>query len=1103
MTDLETYRKNGGDMAASPYQCNGLPVSQTEFGRLACDPRHSVVVEACAGSGKTWLLVARMLRLLLAGSQPSELLAITFTRKAAQEMRERLMQLLRELALGSDEAAAKLLLERGVSSAQLPEALLKARVLYEEVLKSAQGLSIDTFHSWFGRLLKIAPLASGVPQGYSLTESSESLVAEAYLRLMQALNEPEHAPQREALQALYEMVGDHNTRTLLDAFLDKRSEWLASKLAHDPMEELQDLCGMDGRRDARLLVWQDASGYARLSAMAQTLGLGTPTNKKRALAIEQALTAGPSVGNFDALYEQFWTKAGELRGNATGKGVLFSYLVTRDGDAGPNLFDQEFENLANWLQSLVDRAAEPAVLALNEALFTVGELYLEQYQALKAEQRVFDFADLEWYAYRLLRDEDHAAYLQSRLDSRYKHILLDEFQDTNPLQWSIVRAWLEAYGDDQSRPTVFVVGDPKQSIYRFRRAEPRVFAAARDMLSAAGAQVLRTNETRRNAPAVVDALNRAMQGNSIYSPQSTLSDKVGRVLRLDLGEYEKGAGDGPVHEGLRNPLLTPLEEQEDMRRYREGQRIAQALLEVRADWAQVSKEPFRWSDVMLLVKRRTHLSAYELALREAGLPYMSDRRGGLLESLEVQDLIAVLSVLMTPADNLALAHVLKSPMMGATDEDLIHLAQRKELHWWDRLRAFAIAPGAEDRPSLVRAANLLAQWLDRAARLPVHDLLDMILHQGEVIQRSVSAVPETLRAQVMGNIEAFIELSLQLDAGRYPSLPKFVDALRDLQDAQKDSPNEASVDSAVDAMRILTVHSAKGLEASVVVMLDTNHTESPKDHSGILCEWPEDSLVPTLFSGFGKKSERGLARQHWFAAEDGFRKQEDWNLIYVAATRAKQVLVISGVANKGQSVIKSGSWYERFSHLPLWSAEAGQQLARLTGQVEFRLPVFTPPLLSLPTPARDTTTQEMEQGIVLHALMERVLQDTWPVRLPSPEQAERWLDCAPEMAREILQQAANILRQKELERFFNPQHYLRAYNELEIVFQGQILRADRVVYFEDEVWILDYKRQVLPIELPHYRAQLLGYCEALRAILGEKVVKSALVSTDGEMWEII
>ena len=232
--------------SAQAYEVNGEVVSHAHFTAVACNPHHSVVVEACAGSGKTWLLVSRMLRLLLAGAEPAELLAITFTRKAAQEMRERLMDLLHELALADLEHVRALLTERGVSASELPQMIPLARSLYEKVLASPQSLSLDTFHSWFGRLLQLAPLASGVPHGFSLVEASGDIQREAYGQLMQMLAQDEHADIKEALLFLYQELGDFSTREMLEAFLDKRAEWWASNQNLDlggPLDWLRKLIG--------------------------------------------------------------------------------------------------------------------------------------------------------------------------------------------------------------------------------------------------------------------------------------------------------------------------------------------------------------------------------------------------------------------------------------------------------------------------------------------------------------------------------------------------------------------------------------------------------------------------------------------------------------------------------------------------------------------------------------------------------------------------------------------------------------------------------------------------------------------------------------------
>ena len=1091
-------------MAARAYEVNGDAVDAARFIAVACDPARSVAVEACAGSGKTWLLVARMLRLLLAGAEPSGLLAITFTRKAAQEMRERLMLLLRDLALLPEAAVRALLLERGVPEHTLPQAMPLARSLYERVLASPQSLSIDTFHSWFARLLQLAPLSSGVPHGYALADNSGEMMTEAYNGLMQSLDEPELAPVRQALLALYEQVGDWTTRRLLDAFIDKRAEWWAANQAGQPLQWLRALCCAD-QPDARLSVWEDDALQQGIWQIAALLGQGAKRNQERAMLIEEAMSSGPSVAAFEQLLAQFCDDKGAPKGNDHKRGKLLAAIQSDLGEQGVALFEAVLGALSSALWTLQRRSCEALVLAMNEALFTVGAAYLERYQALKAERRVLDFSDLEWQAWRLLNNEEHAAYLQSRLDARYSHILLDEFQDTNPLQWSIVRAWLAAYGGDAAQPSVFIVGDPKQSIYRFRRAEPRVFAAATALLAANGADVLRTNQTRRNGEAIVALLNESLGTNPIYAPQTTLSDRAGMAWRLPLVEAP-AAPAAPAAEpdsmALRDPLTMARAEEEDARRLEEGRMVARAIIE-----GMQAIDSTSWSDVMLLVKKRTNLAAYESALREAGIPFLSDRRGGLLQSLEVADLIALLGFLITPGDNRALAHVLKSPIVGARDDDLIALAQRGEGNWWRRLQALA-GEGASD--ALMRAAHLLSRWLEIAPRLPVHDLLDRILHEGELAARYAQAAQPLTRGKVLGNIEAFTALALNLDAGRYPSLPRFIDALRVLQNGlDNEAPDEASVDAAVDAVRIMTIHSAKGLEARIVVMLDANHSEPARDDVGILCDWPQDADTPRHFSAFARADERGAARDHLFQEEQGFREQEDWNLLYVAATRAKDLLIVSGVAGRRGAAadgVVDGSWYQRLGTAPLAEPGAGTVAGMADGEQDFSLDLFAPAAMPGVPPAdapAEFSSAAIDEGVALHGLLERLTEcRAWPLALPPVDMVARWLGCSAALAEVARRHAETILSQPALQRFFDPGMHREGRNEMEVIVGGRLLRLDRVVLFDDEVWILDYKRAFLDIEREKYAQQLAQYRAALNAVFPAMRLRSALITVDGRLWEL-
>ncbi len=477
-------------MSDHAYERDGAAVSPEAFSRAACDPQRSVVVEACAGSGKTWLLVTRMLRLLLAGAAPSDILAITFTRKAAEEMRQRLLDILAQLAGADDESVVRELIARTVDERDAPALIETARGLYARVLESPSRMAIDTFHGWFGSLLRGAPLSSGVQQGASLREDAGRLRREAWAPFWRGLLAEDHADLRAAYESLADLVGDFQAGRLLDAMFHQRSDWWAYKTQAGgrPLDALDQLLGDDATVDPLIEALQDAALLADMLRVSGWLGQGGAAEGKRAVAIESAVTAarGMDVSDeaaraqaFEALFAAFHTQAGKARACKPTKA-----LIKAIGDEHAQTLVTLHTTLCETLTAFQARRQEACVRAVNAALFALGDALIDRYQAYKRQARAMDFTDLEWEAARLMQQDDTAAYLQVRLDARYKHLLLDEFQDTNPMQWRILQGWLAGYAGTGTQPSVFLVGDPKQSIYRFRRADARLFDAAREMLVA-------------------------------------------------------------------------------------------------------------------------------------------------------------------------------------------------------------------------------------------------------------------------------------------------------------------------------------------------------------------------------------------------------------------------------------------------------------------------------------------------------------------------------------------------------------------------------------------------------------------------------------------
>ena len=1193
---------------------------------IALDPKRSVVVEACAGSGKTWLLVSRIVRLLLEGAEPSQVLAITFTRKAAQEMQARLQVWLRDLALGDAASVRTFFAERGIPELS-DEQLQRARGLYKVVLLAQPGITISTFHGWFMQVMQRAPLNADVMQGSSLLERAGAEQEEAWEELLEQMRKQPESAEARHMQWLFEECGLSNTRKLLFNFLGKRAEWwaytshLPSPAPH-PMPSPSGRGGINGaggegsdsvsfalnnlRRDLDVdLEFDPVEDWGMcgiseesLFAFIHYLGSnGTEVQKAKAGELERAWTDTAPEARFDVVWPLLYTQANEprkLKATKKQNEATFSKVLTL---------------LHENLQMVRDILADQQAFRLNEAVLHCGAAFLERYQALKAQKQQMDFSDLEWQLCRLLQQSEHAETMQYKLDSRYRHVLLDEFQDTNPLQWQILRAWFDASVAVESQPTVFVVGDPKQSIYRFRRADARLFGVAREYLQEYfSAQTLGNSLTRRNSQAVVDAVNAVFReqpdGFEFVEHQTHQKELPGYVLVLPLavatelpspaggrGAGGEGLTDEELH--LRDPLTTPRDEAEEGGRQIEAAQFAGMLQTIARDWSVNGEGQERcatYGDIMVLVRSRTHLQVYEEALRAKHIPFISSRRGGLLDTLEAEDVQALLMFLITPFADLALAQVLRTPIFACSDADLMQLAQISPtspllkggdgeksygdeqsdavlsvphfaparstpvgaplLHsdpsadkgglggicsWWQRLQYLH-----NPSPALQRATELLQRWLALADKLPVHDLLDRIYFEGDVIARYSAVLPIEMRAKVTANLHAFMEIALSVDAGRYPSLPRFLQELRELRDSSDDAPDEGKLGTAGDAVRIYTVHESKGLEAPIVWLLDANAEKKNRDGNDVLLDWPTHEPQPLHFSLYTDQASRGKKRAPLFEQGAAQQAREEMNLLYVAMTRAQQALIVSG-NSKGEDKEekkKGPSWYDRIAvAVSVIPAQAGIQhfenpaqrtnpllglaTREISDQLDSGLRRITSDLPAcglsrmasssindggsaielpaiLPTGKRAArNTPQQQRGIWLHALLQYLTEG----RTDKADLQQR-LAIPLEEIEALWQQAQHLLILPQLARFFDARQYRSASNEMPYInANGELKRIDRLVEFDHEVWVLDYKLGDSE-DAARYRAQMQEYRAAMQSVYAGKRVHCALLFAGGTMSEI-
>ena len=1116
----------------------------------AAAPEYHATVHASAGTGKTWLLVTRIVRLLLSGAAPANILAVTFTRKAAADMLERLNERLATLAIADDAEADEALRVLGLQ----PDPALRnrARRLYEDILFDPRPLRATTFHAFCQELLQRFPLEAEIPPGFDLLESEAELIDEAWDALYAEATETPDGRVARALEQLFDACdGLNNTRQALNSFVAHRIDWWAyTQQRPDPLAEAavdtRRLFNVDPNVDP-LGSFFSAARRADLHEYAALLGKhDNKTNLQHQAMLLQALESYTSAaGDVQAdcltrITAALLTGEGEPRKRSLSKALEKSL-----GGTGCARFLELHEQLCSALLELRDLQARHQSYAVTCAWQRAGQRLLEHYQRIKREQRLLDFSDLEWNAYRLLNTSEQAHWVQFKLDTRIDHFLIDEFQDTNPTQWRLLLPLLEelAAGAGERARSVFLVGDAKQSIYRFRRADARLLdTASRWLETRLRAHRYSLEASRRSSPAVIDCVNRAFAAGPLaerlpdFPVHSThLIDLWGQVELLPpLAAIE--AAPPATRVALRNPLEEPRGRPEETLHDREARVIA-ARIRALVDGATLigaaaSARALRYGDILVLLRSRTHAASYEKALREAAVPYLGAARGTLLDSLEVRDLEALLNVLVAPHNDLALAQVLRSPLFAAADADLIALAQATGPTWTDRL--LALNPASDRQAPLARAARLLPAWQALVGRLPVHDLLDRIYHEGDVLNRFHAASPPALQARVRANLVRFIELALEIDSGRYPSLPHFVTQLQALRERAGDAPDDATPDSgAGDRVRFMTVHGAKGLEAPVVFLADCGSGDRDRNAWQALVDWHAERERPSHFVLIGRKDLRDSVTRALLAAQQTAEAREDANLLYVALTRARQLLIVSAAVTDATA---DSGWYGMLR--ARWDSDgaaAGRPFVHTVGtpparprtdsrpaptpaEVDPRLaqPLTTAPLLKRIAPSRaanaplstDATTDPdgRQRGTGIHRLLE------WLTSAP-PRSGEQMLaglarelqrDRAdPELA-QWLNEAEALIREPTLTGVFDAARYEHVYVEVPLQYLDHATLVDgvidRLLIGRDEVHIIDYKTHGIeadqaPATAASYAEQMRLYTQGVRRLWPQRRVRASILFT--------
>jgi ATP-dependent helicase/nuclease subunit A len=835
----------------------------------------NVWISASAGSGKTKVLIDRFLMLLLDGTPPTKILCITFTKAAAAEMLQRITDELTIWASCDEQELIDRLTK--LMGAQPEQTRIKlARGCFEEFIEARGEIHISTIHSFCQKLIERFPKECNLEPGYRVADEQliKTIIAEARTSF---LNDSA-AFLDESIQYLFSDLSESKLDGLIDKIIaihalapnffmtkDKFKLYaeglrIEFKLPenYSPEEEVKSLIDEIKRR---LETTQVARATDWLSQMA-------------AKSSKEALTYLKSL---------FLTEKNTPR---------VRVLTKQESSPESQLLVSEIQSL---LLAYLNTEASHKIHRQTLSFFSLGNFFMSHYVDVKNKHAVLDYGDIVYRGVALLRNGEASAWFLYHLNNRFHHLLVDEAQDLNKTQWELILILSNElfcnFEPDESK-SIFVVGDPKQSIYSFQGASPLLFATTREDLQRLAEryklQLVRSelNESFRSDPMILEFVDRVFRIIRNRNPEyfveeaKHISNKKFEASSIELWPLvipQPAGGEEQANGGSNWQALTEYKELESPLRIL-AKKIAVRIKEL----LQAGYLP---SDIMILVRKRDRLmEQLIIELKSENIPISGVDRLVLNKSLAIQDLLALGRFVLSQYDDYNLACLLKSPIFAMTEEELFELCNRGDISLWESLSSQA-------KPAYKEIHSFLMSLLENKNNHRPYQFFAQLL---EVLQFRTKFLSR-FGLQLNEILDEFLNLCLEFESTQSTSLSLFIDWFAKTElEIKRDSYADSN------EVRLMTVHASKGLQAKVVILPDT--TSVPKyTRDGILY----NAAIRKLIAYQGASDHdfiKGLLQ-----ITELQTLQEYYRLLYVALTRAAEKLILCGWSNTKK--LNPDCWY--------------------------------------------------------------------------------------------------------------------------------------------------------------------------------------------------